>query len=98
MRSPGSAMGAGERWSRINLIVGNAEALPLPDKSQDAVISICLFYELPPKVRRIVFRECARVLKPGRRLVLVDSLKRGDEPDYDGAFRTLAAKLSRALL
>jgi SAM-dependent methyltransferase len=75
--------------SRINLIVGNAEALPLPDKSQDAVISIFLFYELPPKVRRIVFRECARVLKPGRRLVLVDSLKRGDEPDYDGLLELL---------
>jgi ubiquinone/menaquinone biosynthesis C-methylase UbiE len=43
-----------------------------------------LFHELPPKVRRIVFRECARVLKPGGRLVLMDSLQRGDEPDYDG--------------
>ena len=73
-----------KRWSRINLIVGNAELLPVPDESQDAVTSIFLFHELPPKVRRIVFRECARVLKPGGRLVLVDSLQRGDEPDYDG--------------
>jgi hypothetical protein len=24
------------------------------------------------------------VLKPGGRLILVDSLQRGDEPDYDG--------------
>jgi len=73
-----------KRWSRINLIVGNAEALPVPDESHDAVTSIFLFHELPPKVRRIVFRECARVLKPSGRLVLVDSLQRGDEPDYDG--------------
>jgi len=73
-----------KRWSRINLIVGNAESLPVPDESQDAVTSIFLFHELPPKVRRIVFRECARVLKPGGRLVLVDSLQRGDQPDYDG--------------
>ncbi len=43
-----------------------------------------MFHELPPKVRRIVFRECARVLKPGGRLVLVDSLQRGDQPNYDG--------------
>jgi ubiquinone/menaquinone biosynthesis C-methylase UbiE len=39
---------------------------------------------LPPKVRRIVFREFARVLKPDGRLVLVDSLQRADEPDYEG--------------
>ena len=43
-----------------------------------------MFHELPPKVRRTVFREFARVLKPGGRLVLVDSLQIGDEPDYDG--------------
>jgi ubiquinone/menaquinone biosynthesis C-methylase UbiE len=73
-----------KRWSRINLTVGNAESLPVPDESQDAVTSIFLFHELPPKVRRIVFRECARVLKPGGRLVLVDSLQRGDRPDYEG--------------
>ena len=73
-----------KRWSRINLAVGNAESLPAPDESQDAVTSIFLFHELPPKVRRIVFRECARVLKPGGRLVLVDSLQRGDQPDYEG--------------
>ncbi len=73
-----------KRWSRMNLTVGNAESLPVPDESQDAVTSIFLFHELPPKVRRIVFRECARVLKPGGRLVLVDSLQRGDQPDYEG--------------
>lgn len=73
-----------KRWSRINFIVGNAELLPLPDESQDAVTSIFLFHELPPKVRRIAFRECARVLRPGGRLVLVDSLQRGDQPDYQG--------------
>jgi len=73
-----------KRWSRMNLTVGNAESLPVPDESQDAVTSIFLFHELPPKVRRTVFRECARVLKPGGRLVLVDSLQRGDQPDYDG--------------
>jgi SAM-dependent methyltransferase len=31
-----------------------------------------------------VFRECARALNPGGRLVIVDSLQLGDEPDYDG--------------
>src|SRR5258708_23960755 len=73
-----------KRWSRIDLTVGNAESLPVPDESQDAVTSIFMFHELPPKVRRIVFRECARVLKSGGRLVLVDSLQGGDRPDYEG--------------
>jgi ubiquinone/menaquinone biosynthesis C-methylase UbiE len=58
--------------------------LPAANESQDALISIFLFHELPPKVRRAVLRECARVLRPGGRLVLVDSLQRGDRPDYDG--------------
>src|SRR6266567_4337749 len=72
------------RWSRINLIVGDATRIPLPEGCQDAVTSIFVFHELPPEVRRAAFREFARILKPGGRLVLVDSLQRGDEPDYDG--------------
>jgi ubiquinone/menaquinone biosynthesis C-methylase UbiE len=72
------------RWSRNNLVVANAEEIPAPNNSCDAVTSIFLLHELPPKVRRIVIGEAARVLKPGGRLVLVDSLQRGDEPDYDG--------------
>ncbi len=43
-----------------------------------------MFHELPPKVRRAALREFARVLKRGGRLVIVDSLQRGDQPDYDG--------------
>jgi ubiquinone/menaquinone biosynthesis C-methylase UbiE len=33
-------------------MVGNAESIPLPDESQDAVTSIFMFHELPPRVRR----------------------------------------------
>ena len=72
------------RRSRLKLVVGNGEALPVPDASQDAVTNIFMLHELPPDVRRTLFRECARVLKPGGRLVMVDSLQRGDEADYDG--------------
>ena len=72
------------RWGWMNIFVANGEAIPLPDASQDAVTNIFMFHELPPKVRRTIFREFARVLKPGGRLIVVDSLQRGDEPDYDG--------------
>ena len=50
----------------------------------DAVTSIFTMHELPPGVRRTVIGEAARVLRPGGRLVLLDSLQRGDVPDYDG--------------
>jgi ubiquinone/menaquinone biosynthesis C-methylase UbiE len=80
----GEAMRSLQQWSWLKLLVANGEALPLPDGSQDAVTSIFVFHELPPKVRRIIFGEFARVLKPGGRVVIVDSLQRGDAPDYDG--------------
>jgi len=73
-----------KRWCWINFIIANGEAIPLEDQSQDAVTSIFMVHELPPKVRRSVFGEFARVLKRGGRLVVVDSLQLGDEPDYDG--------------
>jgi ubiquinone/menaquinone biosynthesis C-methylase UbiE len=72
------------RWSRTRFVVGKAEAIPLPDSSQDAVTSMFLFHELPPKVRRSALRECARVLKPGGRLIVLDSLQRDDRADYQG--------------
>src|SRR5207248_5985790 len=70
--------------SRTRFVVGKAEAIPAPDNSHDAVTGIFLFHELPPQVRRAALAECTRVLKPGGRLVLLDSLQRGDKPDYEG--------------
>jgi len=72
------------RWSRISFVVGKAEAIPLPNSSQDAVTSIFLFHELPPKVRRSALRECAQVLKPNGRLIVLDSLQRDDRANYQG--------------
>ena len=72
------------RWSRTDLIVANTESVPIADGSLDAVTSTFVFHELPPKVRRRAIAEFARVLKPGGRLIILDSLQMGDEPDYDG--------------
>jgi ubiquinone/menaquinone biosynthesis C-methylase UbiE len=68
----------------IRIVEGNAEALPLPEASQDVVTSVFLYHELPRDVRRTVTREILRVLKPGGIYVLIDSLQWGDEPGYDG--------------
>jgi ubiquinone/menaquinone biosynthesis C-methylase UbiE len=73
-----------KRWCWIDFIVANGEAIPVKDASQDAVTSLFMFHELPPQVRRTIFCEVARILKPGGRFVIVDSLQLGDEPDYDG--------------
>jgi len=72
-----------DTWSRVTLIEGAAEAMPFADASFDIVTTLYLFHELPPRVRCAVVGEIRRVLKPGGRLILVDSLQPGDEPDYD---------------
>ena len=72
-----------KRWSNVSLVVANAEAIPAKDNSCHAVTSVFMLHELPPTVRRTVIGEAARVLKPGGRLILVDSLQLGDEPAYD---------------
>lgn len=53
------------------------------DDRPDERLVFFMVHELPPAVRRTVIGEAARVLKPGGRLILIDSLQRGDEPDYD---------------
>lgn len=68
----------------VTWLSANAEAIPLPDESQDIVTCVFLFHELPPDIRRVVAREMARVLKPGGMLVFLDSLQFGDRPGWDG--------------
>jgi ubiquinone/menaquinone biosynthesis C-methylase UbiE len=69
---------------RLKLIEANAESLPFADASQDIVASIYLFHELPPKIRKVVASEIARVLKPGGTAIIMDALQTGDAPSFDG--------------
>ena len=71
-------------WSWTDLVLANAEALPFPDHSHDVVTSVYLLHELPKGARHRAVGEMARVLKPGGRLILVDSLQTGDFPPFDG--------------
>jgi ubiquinone/menaquinone biosynthesis C-methylase UbiE len=72
----------------VALNTGNAESMPFPDASFDVVTSIYLFHEIPPEVRRTVAAEFARVLKPGGRLIFMDSLQHGDVENYDALLET----------
>jgi len=61
--------------ARVSFVRAAAEALPFPDASFDAVLSVYLLHELPPAVRSAVFAEWARVLAPGGLVVVVDSVQ-----------------------
>ena len=63
------------------LVAGNAESLPFADASFDAVVSVFLFHELPRHARRTVWAEARRVLRPGGRFIVVDSVQRSDSQE-----------------
>lgn len=66
---------------RAELSAGNAEQLPYPDASFDAVVSVFVFHELPKAVRRRVLGEMMRVLRPGGCLIVEDAAQLNDSPD-----------------
>jgi SAM-dependent methyltransferase len=51
----------------VNVIAGDVQALPFEDGRFDCVVAAWLFYHVPRRDRAI--SECARVLRPGGRLV-----------------------------
>lgn len=71
-------------WPQVEVIEGQAEALPLEDEAFDTIVSIFLFHELPPRIRPKVIAEAARVLKPGGTFIVADSLQFGDNTKLDG--------------
>ena len=64
-----------------DVVQANVERTPFADASLDGASAIYLFHELPPKLRPVVAREIARVLKPGGLFALGDSVQPGDQPD-----------------
>jgi ubiquinone/menaquinone biosynthesis C-methylase UbiE len=71
------------RWSRVQVVQGLAEAMPIADGGADVATCVYLLHEVPGETRRRIAAEVARVLAPGGRLIVVDSIQLGDRPDYD---------------
>jgi arsenite methyltransferase len=64
-----AAKAAGHEY-RVRFAPGDAEALPLPDESFDAVLCECSLCTFPDKPRAIA--EVRRVLRPGGRVAISD--------------------------
>ena len=71
------------RRSWLSFVNAPAERMPLGDGTVDVATCVYLFHELPRKVRQQVAAEIARVLRPGGRLIFVDSLQIGDDARLD---------------
>ncbi|MFO1113810.1 MAG: class I SAM-dependent methyltransferase [Rhodospirillales bacterium] len=67
----------------VTLLRGLAEQLPLANASVDLITCVYLLHEVPGDVRARIATEFARVLRPGGRAVIVDSLQHGDRPAWD---------------
>lgn len=67
--------------SNTKFIEATINSIPLPDTSVDCIISNCVINLVPASDKAAVFKEIARLLKPGGRVAISDILARKPLPD-----------------
>ncbi|MFO7591346.1 MAG: methyltransferase domain-containing protein [Acidimicrobiia bacterium] len=79
---------------RVEVVVGDACSLPLPDTSFDVVVSASTFRHLPDRGARMrAIDEALRVLRAGGRIALVDTRY---TKSYESALRSLGCSVTRS--
>jgi arsenite methyltransferase len=84
-RAKANALAGG--YTNVEFYQSTIDRIPLPDASVDCVISNCVLNLAPSKPA--VFREIARILKPGGRLAVSDIALKGELPE--AVARSMAA-------
>ncbi|MBJ7331286.1 MAG: methyltransferase domain-containing protein [Solirubrobacteraceae bacterium] len=74
-----------QRWRPVTWSGGRAEAVPVPDASQDAVVMALVLHHLAPNEKTAALREVRRILKPGGAFYLAD-FARPQDPLMSVAF------------
>jgi SAM-dependent methyltransferase len=87
----------GQPFTNVEFHLATIDNLPLPDNSVDCVISNCVINLAPDKPA--VFREMARVLKPGGRLAVSDiALKKPLPPEVGSDIMAYVGCIAGAIL
>lgn len=87
----------GAGYANVEFHLATIDKLPLPDNSVDCVISNCVINLAPDKPA--VFREMARVLKPGGRLAVSDiALKKPLPPEVSSDIMAYVGCIAGAIM
>ena len=66
-------------YDNVAFVLGEIEAMPLPDQTADVVVSNCVMNLVPNKEK--AFAETFRILKPGGHFCISDVVIKGTLPD-----------------